>query len=176
MKLLIHDLEEKKFKELLPSTIDNMTIVSEDGTMHNCIGCFGCWIKTPGACVLRDKYADMGECLSKCNEVIIISKCFYGGFSPFIKNVIDRCNPYMHPYFAIRNGEMHHRRRYDNHFDLRVWFYGENITEKEKQTAEKLIQANAINKDCRVKNVTFVQKIAEIQGCMITKAEGGVAI
>ena len=167
MKLFIHDLEEEKFKELLPSTTDHMTIVSDDGTIHPCIGCFGCWIKTPGACVIRDKYGDLGECLSKCDEVIIISKCFYGGYSPFIKNVMDRCNPYMHPYFEIRNREMHHRGRYNNHFDLKVWFYGENITEQEKQTAEKLIQANAINKDCSVGKVTFLQDIVEIKGYLM---------
>jgi multimeric flavodoxin WrbA len=173
MKLLIHDLDEEKCKELLPSTIDNLTILSDNGSMQHCIGCFGCWIKTPGACVIRDSYGDIGECLSKCDEVMVISKCFYGGYSPFIKNVMDRCNPYMHPYFEIRNREMHHRRRYNNHFDLKVWFYGENITEQEKQTAEKLIQANAINKDCSVSEVTFLQDIAEIKGYLM---DGGVFI
>lgn len=171
MKLLIHDLEEEKFKEIFPNTGENATIVSDDGTMHHCIGCFGCWIKTPGTCVIRDKYGDMGEQLSKCDEVIIISKCFYGGFSPFIKNVMDRSISFIHPYFAIRNGELHHKERYDNHFDLNIWFYGEDITEQEKQTAEKLIHANAINLNCSAQKVTFVQDMAEIQGCI---AYGGV--
>jgi multimeric flavodoxin WrbA len=164
MKLLIHDLEEKNLKKLLPNKIDNMKIVTNDDTFYNCIGCFGCWIKTPGACVIRDRYGDMGETISKSDEVIIISKCFYGGFSPFVKKVIDRSISYIHPYFEIRNGEMHHRPRYDNHFDLKVWFYGENVTEQEKQTAEKLIVANAINLDCSAQKVTFVRDIAEIKG------------
>jgi multimeric flavodoxin WrbA len=163
MKLLIHDLKEEKFKELFPSELDNLRIISDDGTIKNCIGCFGCWVKTPGACVIRDKYGDMGECLSKSHEVLIISECFYGGFSPFVKNVLDRSIPYVHPYFEIRNGEMHHKRRYDNHFDLKVWFYGDDITEKEKQTAEKLIRANGINLDCCIQKVTFVKDIKEIQ-------------
>ena len=162
MKLLIHDLEEE-FKELLPKTVDNMTVVSEENAIQNCIGCFGCWIKTPSACVIRDKCGDMGEYLSKCDEVIIISKCFYGGFSPFVKNVLDRSISYLHPYFEIRNKEMHHRRRYNNHFNLKVCFYGGNITEQEKQTAEKLIQANAMNLDCSAEKVTFVQDIAGIK-------------
>jgi multimeric flavodoxin WrbA len=164
MKLLIHDLGEEDFQKLLRSTMNNIEILGDDGTMHNCIGCFGCWIKTPGACVIRDRYGDMGECLAKCDEVIIISKCFYGGFSPFVKKVIDRSISYVHPYFEIRNGEMHHRARYNNHFDLKVWFYGEDITEQEKQTAEKLIQANAINLDCTSQRIAFVQDISEIQG------------
>jgi multimeric flavodoxin WrbA len=164
MRLIIHDLEEEASKRLLAGTMNNVTIVSDDDTFHNCIGCFGCWLKTPGTCVIRDSYGDVGKCLSKCAEVIIISKCFYGGFSPFVKKVLDRSISYSHPYFEIRNGEMHHRRRYNNHFDLKVWFYGENVTEQEKQTAEKLILANSINLDCNAHKVTFVKDITEIEG------------
>lgn len=164
MKLLIHDLKEEQLKEILPSAMDNIMIVSNDGTIRNCIGCFGCWIKTPGACVIRDKYGDMGQSMSKCDEVIIISECFYGGFSPFIKNVLDRSISYIHPYFTIRSGEMHHRSRYDKPFDLKIWFYGKDITEQEKQTAKKLIQANGINLNCSGERVTFVQEITEVKG------------
>ena len=163
MRLLIHDLEDEGFKKLLLSTIGDLIIVSDDSTIHNCIGCFGCWTKTPGACVIRDKYGDMGEHLSKCQQVIIISKCFYGGFSPFVKNVLDRSISYIHPYFQNKNGEMHHRPRYNNNFSLKVWFYGEDITEQEKQTAEKLVQANSINLSCNVQKVTFVQDVSNIK-------------
>jgi len=163
MKLLIHDLENKEFKKIFPNQLDDTIIILDDGTIHHCIGCFGCWIKTPGACIIRDKYGDMGEYLSKCQEVILISKCCYGGFSPFVKNVLDRSISYIHPYFAIRNGEMHHRRRYKNHIDMRVWFYGENITEKEKQTSEKLVKANSINLDCHVSSISFVNSIEKME-------------
>lgn len=163
MKLLIHDLENKEFKKIFPNQLDDTIIISDDDTIHHCIGCFGCWIKTPGACIIRDKYGDMGEYLSKCQEVILISKCCYGGFSPFVKNVLDRSISYIHPYFAIRNGEMHHRRRYKNHIDMRVWFYGENITEKEKQTSEKLVKANSINLDCHVSSISFVNRIEKME-------------
>ena len=163
MKLLIHDMEKEKLKELLQDSTDNLTIVSEHEVIHNCIGCFGCWVKSPGTCVIHDKYEDMGEKLSKCQELIIISKCFYGGFSPFVKNVLDRSISYIHPYFTFRNGEMHHRRRYDNHIHLKVWFYGENITEQERQTAYKLVRANSVNLDCSAEKVTFVEDISEIK-------------
>ena len=88
MKLLIHDLKDEEVKEVFPSVLEDIKIISDDGTIHACIGCFGCWVKTPAACIIRDKYGDMGEYLSKCQELIIISKCFYGEFSPFIKNVV----------------------------------------------------------------------------------------
>ncbi|GAA0779115.1 flavodoxin family protein [Clostridium subterminale] len=164
MKLLIHDLESKDFKKIFPNQLDDTMVISDDGTIHHCIGCFGCWIKTPAACVIRDKYGDMGEYLAKCKEIIIVSKCCYGGFSPFVKNVLDRSISYIHPYFVIRNGEMHHRRRYKNHIDMKVCFYGENITEKEKQTGEKLMKANSINLNCDISSISFVNSIEEMEG------------
>lgn len=163
MKLLIHDLEIQDFERLFPNSLENTKVISNDGNIHNCIGCFGCWVKTPGACVIRDNYRDMGEYLSKCTEVAIISKCYYGGFSPFVKNVLDRSISYVHPYFVIRNNEMHHRRRYENNINMRVWFYGEDITEKERETAKSLIKANSINLNCNVTGITFTHNIMEME-------------
>ena len=164
MKLFITDLELENFEKLFLSSAQNSMVISDNGSIKHCIGCFGCWIKTPGACVIRDNYGDMGEYFSKCKELIIISKCCYGGFSPFVKNVMDRSISYVHPYFQIRNGEMHHRRRYDNEIDMQVWLYGENITDKEKETAKKLIKANGINLGCNVSKITFNDTIEEMGG------------
>lgn len=164
MKVLIHDMENKDIKQILPNLPDDIVIISDNGSIHNCIGCFGCWIKSPGACVIRDKYGDMGEVLSNCTELIIVSKCCYGGFSPFVKNVLDRSISYLHPYFVTRNGEMHHRRRYKNQINMKIWFYSEDITEKEKQTAQSLVKANSVNLDCNISGVTFIHSIKEMEG------------
>lgn len=169
VKLLIHDLCEEDSRELVGNEV-NVKVICDKGTIHTCIGCFGCWIKTPGRCVIDDEFSNMGEYISKCDEVIIISKCFYGGYSPFIKNVMDRSISYVHPYFEIRNNELHHRKRYDNHFELSVYFYGEDITEKEKATAEKLVKANSINLMCKIKNLAFlkdIKSINELEGVIL---------
>ena len=163
MKLLIHDFGKQALSSNLLTSTDDLKIISEDSIIHNCIGCFGCWIKTPAVCVIHDNYETMGKILSKCDTVTIISKCFYGGFSPFVKNILDRSISYVLPYFIIKNGEMHHKPRYDNHFNLQVVFYGENITEKEKQTAIKLVEANSINLHCSFHNVSFVKNISEME-------------
>lgn len=128
MKLLIHDLNDYEFKNLS----DNIKIIEKAEPINNCIGCFGCWVKTPAKCVINDSYENMGEYFSKSDEIIIISKCLYGGFSPFVKNILDRSISYVHPYFEMRNNEMHHKRRYKNIIKLTVWFYGENITRRKR--------------------------------------------
>jgi multimeric flavodoxin WrbA len=164
MKLIIHDLEVKQFERLFPNVPDDVIIISNDGTIKNCIGCFGCWIKTPGVCAIRDHYGDMGELLAKSDEVVILSKCFYGGYSPFVKNVLDRSISYIHPYFEKRNNEMHHKKRYNHKFETSIWFYGDDITDDEKATANKLVVANSINMNSDIKDIQFVKYPQEIEG------------
>ena len=52
MKLLIHDLENSELQKIFSKPLDDTRIISDDRTIHHCIGCFGCWIKTPGACII----------------------------------------------------------------------------------------------------------------------------
>jgi len=163
MRLLIHDLSEEQINVVLPERKDVMKIVSDDGSTHQCNGCFGCWVKTPGVCGIKDKYQNMGELFSESEEIIIISKWFYGGFSPFVKNIMDRSISYVLPYFVKRNGEMHHKQRYDHKIEMKVWFYGDHITDEERLTADTLLQANAINLACNGSEVNYVQSITEIK-------------
>jgi multimeric flavodoxin WrbA len=167
MRILIHDLNEKDFKNVFTNIASDITVISDNCKIHHCIGCFGCWVKTPAICMIHDSYENMGETLSKCEEIVIVSKCCYGGLSPFVKNVLDRSISYMHPYFTIRKGEMHHRRRYQNHFSLRVYFYGKDITKEEKETAQRLVLANSINLDCIKHEVGFFSDLQEMDGEII---------
>ena len=89
MKIIIHDLDKQEYNSFVQMYNTNTTVISDNGTIHNCIGCFGCWLKTPGRCVLKDGYEDMGKLLSQCEELIIISECIYGSYSPIIRNVLD---------------------------------------------------------------------------------------
>jgi len=158
MTLLIHDLE-KSNEFLLKNNGDDITVISDDGKINPCICCFGCWIKTPGQCVIKDGYENLGLLLSKCSQMIIISKCFYGSYSPFVKNVLDRtvC-PYQLPYLKTINGETRHPKRYKNNYTTTVYFYGK-ITEPEKETAQKVVKAYRKNV-----NVYFYGTVEEIKG------------
>jgi multimeric flavodoxin WrbA len=142
MKMIIHDLDPQEFAALGLAQPPDTVVISDNGTIHHCIGCYGCWIKTPGKCILNDDYQNMGKLLSKCDEVLVISKCCYGGYSPFISNVWNRSISYLLPYFIVRDGLTHHPSRYDNNYTLAVHFYGEDITEAEKNTAKGMAKAS----------------------------------
>jgi multimeric flavodoxin WrbA len=163
MRLIIHDLTPAQEQALLPRDEDTR-IISDGGGIRPCIGCFGCWVKTPAQCVIRDKYGDMGAQLGHTSELILISRCTYGGFSPFVKNVLDRSISYIHPYFKVRNGEMHHKPRYSDSLAMRVYFYGEEISEQERALARRLVNANAVNLYGTVKEIAFAESPEEFGG------------
>lgn len=162
MKLIISDV-----KDVLKESDEKSTVIYNNGDIHHCIGCFGCWVKTPGQCVIKDDYSNMGKLLSECDELILISKCTYGGFSPFIKNVLDRAISYISPYFVTRNGQMHHKRRYDNVISISAYFYGDYITQAEKETAKSLVNANAVNFDGKVADVLFFNSAEEAKAVLL---------
>lgn len=139
-------------------------IIQPQGEIHPCIGCFGCWVKTPGKCVIQDGYEDTGVWMSKCTELIFVSRCCYGSLSPFVKTVQDRAISYLHPDFVLRKGELHHKRRYENVIHLSAYFYGEQITEQEKETAKRILEANADNYDGQVKEIRFYKTVKELEG------------
>lgn len=163
MKMIIHDLKPQEFAEQAFMPDSGNIIISDNGTIRQCIGCFGCWIKTPGKCVIKDDYQNLGQLMSQCDEIIIISKCVYGSYSPFIRNVFDRSISYLLPYFSNRNGETHHKIRYENTLSLTVHFYGSGITCAEQETAKALVNANALNFCCTQSKINFHDNLKDIR-------------
>jgi multimeric flavodoxin WrbA len=163
MKLIIHDLDQSEADRLFGQHPDDATIIGKDQAIHQCVGCFGCWIETPGLCKIKDAFSDIGKRMAQSDEVEIISRCLYGGFSPFVKNVLDRTLPYHQPYFTIRAGEMHQKDRYQNHVNLSVRFYGDDITPAEKATAEQFVAYNGIDLDAQSQRVSFYKNLDEME-------------
>jgi len=161
--MYIHDLNQDQAEKVLLTGPDTC-VIADNKTIRPCVGCFGCWVKTPGRCVIKDGYEHMGELLGKTTELIIISKMTYGGFSPFVKNVLDRSISYIHPYFQIRNAEMHHQRRYDNVIKIRAFFYGDHITQEEKNTAKSYVEAVCINLDAQFEEIRFASMDELMEG------------
>ena len=158
MEIIIHDLSEEKLNNIYKNT-DNSLIITDNKKIKSCMGCFYCWTKNPGECRIKDGYDNIAELYSKAEKIIIISKCCYGSYSPFIKNVLDRSIPYLLPFFKIKNKEMHHTIRYKKNLSFEVCFYGKNISNEEKEIAKNLVKANCINLNVTDFNVSFLETI-----------------
>ena len=165
MKLLIHDLtEDQCAKTGLSDLSDKEYIIIKAKRIEKyCVGCFGCWLKTPGTCIVKDEFQHMGENIAKADELVIISKSSFGSYSSAVKNVLDRSISYVMPFFEIRKGEMHHAERYYKDLVISAYFYGEDITEDEMETSRNLVKANAVNLNGTIGTVRFMKNVEEIR-------------
>lgn len=170
MRVIITDIES--FDMPVSADVQIVSPATGSGNIKNCIGCFGCWHKTPGECVIHDGFERTGAKLGHCDQLIFVSECVYGSLSPFCKMVLDRSISYVHPNFVMRRGEMHHKRRYDNVITVTAHFYGRDITEEEKETAKKLMQANADNYDGFVGEIYFHDSAEAAQAALAAEAKG----
>ncbi|MBQ4311259.1 MAG: flavodoxin family protein [Oscillospiraceae bacterium] len=154
MKLLIHDLNEREW-EKIADKYRGWEIISDNGRIKPCVGCFGCWIKDPGKCVIRDGYERSGILLHKAEEITVMSRYTYGGFSSFIKNVFDRSISVVLPYFEKYDGEMHHKARYHGNIPIRFIFRGTGLTAEDKEKAGSFVRAVCRNLRAEIADISF---------------------
>jgi multimeric flavodoxin WrbA len=78
-----------------------------------CAGCFGCWTRTPGECVIKDDARDVVGSYVGSDLVVYVSPVTFGGFSSELKKLLDRIIlSVLDPRFTVVGGEVHHRLRY----------------------------------------------------------------
>lgn len=159
MKIIITDTGKSPVK----ITSDDIVIRKIDKIL-SCNGCFDCYTKTPGICSKKDDLKHLGEAMSKAKELILVSHMTYGSYSAYVKTVLERTLPYLCPTYMNQDGEMKHKKRYENTMKLSAYFYGEEITEEEKQTARDLLEANAKSLGAKVMNVIFLKDASEVGG------------
>lgn len=158
MNLIIHDLNEREWTAI-SEKYKGWEIISDNGTIKPCVGCFGCWLKDPGQCVMKDGYNRMGALIHKADEVVVVSRYTYGGFSSFVKNVFDRSIGWVLPFFEVYEGEMHHKKRYPEDKPFTFIFRGSFFTEDEKQKARTYVEAVCRNFRGRVVDVRFEEAL-----------------
>ena len=154
MDLVIHDLSPAEWDKI-SEDYAGWEIVTDNGNLHPCIGCFSCWNRTPGICAIHDGYENMGRLIHLAGEVVVISRYTYGGFSGSVKGVFDRCLGYVLPQFEITKGETHHKKRFDEDKPFTFIFYGTALTESERNSARRYVQAVCTNIRGHVKDVIF---------------------
>ena len=133
-------------REAVEDTGNKTTVITLNGDeLSPCLGCFQCWVKTPGLCIITNDSANsIVAQLIQADVVILLSEIFYGGFSYDIKALLDRSISLISPYFETYEGEMHHKKRYE-HFPVLIAIgYGGHMPEEYK-TFKELAYRNALN-------------------------------
>lgn len=160
MKVIIHDLNEE-YDLALQEKCDK-TIMA-DGKYAPCQGCFDCWMKTPAKCKIKDSLSEVCRVVGKADELVVITRNFYGTYSPNVKNVIDRSIGISTPLSTYRKGQMHHVSRYGWHKLLKIVSYGD-ITDAEKDTFILTTKRNALNHSFESTDVLFIETPEELGG------------
>jgi hypothetical protein len=102
-------LQEVFDKHSIPSE----TVVLRERTIAHCRGCFDCWIKTPGICIIDDEARDITRKIIQSDLVVYFTPVLFGGYSHFLKAQLDRSIGLLLPTFGKFHGEIHHKKRYE---------------------------------------------------------------
>ena len=162
MNVIIHDLD-RQYDEILRSGCDR--VLAADGKYAPCQGCFGCWTRHPAECFMKDKLRQVCRLIGHADELVIITKNLYGGYSAAVKNVLDRSIGTSTPFSTYRGRLMHHTLRYGKHDLWKAIVYGET-TEAEKAAFRNLAECNAINDGYARSEVVFLEDLAELEGSL----------
>jgi multimeric flavodoxin WrbA len=115
------DVEDRDFEryltrleQALESSSHEVTILTlRDMNIHYCIGCFGCWVKSPGECVSGDESSQVCRAMVQSDFTLWAAPIRMGFASALLKLAMDKTIPIIHPYFAVVQNEAHHRARYN---------------------------------------------------------------
>lgn len=131
--------------ELASSGWEAQGFVLRDLRIARCTGCFNCWTRTPGVCVIADEGRTVAERVARSGLVIYLSPVTFGGYSSNLKVAVDRLIPNILPFFTRINNEVHHQLRYDlQPLFLTIGFTEQPDTEGTK-LFRKLTARNALN-------------------------------
>jgi multimeric flavodoxin WrbA len=99
-----------------------------------CKGCFGCWIKQPGECTIKDAMSEINNNFINSDVVVYLSPVIFGQFSANIKSAVDRWLPNILPFFITRSdGSTMHSSRYLTYPTQIIIGYGEAVSNEDAQ-------------------------------------------
>ena len=73
-----------------------------------CLGCFACWVKTPGVCVQQDDMKNLLVKRRNADALVLATPVYVDGMTSTLKAVLDRSIPLVQPFFEIRDDHCRH--------------------------------------------------------------------
>lgn len=120
-------------------------VVLRDKKINDCIGCFGCWVRTPGTCFFNDFGREYAKMEMFCDFIVAVTPVTYGGYSSLFKRAMDRQICVLLPYMKVRKGETHHPLRYRFYPKLLVIGTMQQPDENTERTFSQLVSRNGLN-------------------------------
>jgi multimeric flavodoxin WrbA len=93
------------------------TVYLKKLNIGHCTGCYGCWVKTPGKCVIKDDMADLLEKVRQCDLLVLATPVYVYSMTSFMKAFMDRMLPLIEPHFVKEGDCYKHPSRYKRKYD-----------------------------------------------------------
>jgi len=110
-----------------------------------CRGCFACWVRTPGVCIIDDVGREIAESVIRSDVLILLTPITFGGYASALKSAVDRLIPLILPYFQRIDGEVHHVKRYERYPSLLGVGLLPGADPKQEKTFRTVVERNGIN-------------------------------
>ena len=122
-------------------------LVLREMDMRYCIGCFGCWIKTPGECSnAADDTRTIRYEFINSDFVIFASPVKMGFTSALLKKAHDKLIPLLMPYVEFYHSEAHHVSRYDKYPLIALLLENDNESDAEDiKIISEIYRRDALN-------------------------------
>ncbi|MFW6281158.1 MAG: flavodoxin family protein, partial [Halanaerobium sp.] len=111
----------------------------------DCLGCFDCWVKTPGICIIDDYGRETAARLINSDLLVFLTPVVFGSYSYQLKKALDRMIPLISPYFKKVKGEIHHKKRYSKYPSILAVGLLEKVNEAQTEIFRELVKRNSIN-------------------------------
>ena len=153
------DAQNRSFDDYLRRLADALitdrhevtTLTLREMEIGQCVGCWGCWVKTPGECVIADDSRQVCRAVINADFVVFASPMVMGFPSALLKRTMDRLIPLIHPYIIVDQGEAHHRARYENYPRLGLLLEkSDGVDEQDIQITSELFSRTALNLKTRL--------------------------
>ncbi len=121
------------------------SFILRDLKIAYCLGCFECWVKTPGVCRLNDDGREIARQFIQSDLSILFTPVTFGGYSAELKKALDRIICLILPFFMKTHGEIHHKPRYERYPRLMVVGVLPQADEESERIFKTLVNRNALN-------------------------------
>ena len=111
---------------------------------------------------MKDTLRQVCRVIGQADEMVIVTKNLYGGYSAAVKNVLDRSIGTSTPLSTYRGRQMHHTLRYGRHDLWKVIVYGD-VTEAEQASFRYLAERNALNDGYQRSEAVFLKDLSELE-------------
>jgi multimeric flavodoxin WrbA/putative sterol carrier protein len=92
---------------------ETKTVYLKEKEIHSCVGCYTCWAKTPGVCVLKDDMPELLEKVRNCDILVYATPLYNFNMTSLLKAFQERLLPLLDPHL-IKTEEGHrHPPRYE---------------------------------------------------------------